>query len=72
MELRRADINLGELLKAIYNVSDLEDRQLIKENNLYVVADLNGYGLNGIWLVCIETGTRFHSNARYFKKTDKN
>ena len=72
MELRRADIKLGELLKAIYNVSEISTQPMIKLNNLYVVVDLNGLGLNGVWVVCVKTGGRFHANARYFSKTDKN
>tara|TARA_Y100000034_G_C6830973_1_gene375065 strand:+ start:685 stop:903 length:219 start_codon:yes stop_codon:yes gene_type:complete len=72
MELKRSDVKIGELLKGIYNVTLAMKQHSVHVGNLYVVTDLNGIGHNGIWVICVKTGKRFHSNTRYFKKTDKN
>ena len=72
MELKRTDVTVGELLKGIYNVTLAMKRHNIHVDSLYVVSSLDGIGHNGIWVICVETGVKFHSNARYFKKTVKN
>ena len=69
MKLKRSDIQLGELLIGDYSVSLTLTRQ-IQKNYLYVVVDPIGQSDNGIWIVCVQTGEKFHANARYFRKTD--
>lgn len=65
--LERKDIKIGDLLVAI---SDGSLRKHPIKNNLYLVVNLFGYGHNGIFLIEIATGYRFHSETRWFKKTD--
>ena len=70
MKLKRKDVKVGDLLKGICNVSKHKVNNFIQYNCFYVVADLNGYGFNSIWVVCVKTGEKFHANTRYFSKTD--
>ena len=70
--LDRVYVKLGELLTGITNVN-LANNSMIRANQLYIVVDRRcNYVRNGIEVVCVKTGERFHANARYFLKTDKN
>ena len=69
MLLKRTDIQLGELLIADYDVYSMNIKK-VQKGWLYIVADLNGYEFNGIWIICVKTGVKLHSNARYFLKSD--
>ena len=72
MKLKRKDVNVGELLKAICSIS-LGSGTIIQYNCLYVVVNPTCWLVNnGIEVVCVQTGEKFHANARYFLKTDKN
>ena len=70
MQLEKNDVKVGDLLKGICNVSKHEVNNFIQDDCLYVVADLNGYGFNSIWVINLKTGEKIHANARYFLKTD--
>ena len=72
MKLKQKDVKVGDLLKGVCNVSRRGDNNFIQYNCFYVVSDPIGLSDNGIWVVCVQTGEKFHANARYFLKTDKN
>ena len=72
MQLKRKDVKVGDLLKGVCNVSKHEVNNFIQYNCFYVVADPIGLSDNGIWVINLKTGEKFHANARYFSKTDKN
>ena len=69
MTLKRSDVKVGDLLTGICNVSLATDN-FIHYDCFYVVVEPIGLSDNGIWVINIQTGEKFHANARYFLKTD--
>ena len=67
--LKRKDIKVGDLLIGLENGS-LRKHPIV--GRVYVVVDRMGYGANGIFIMEVETGNKYHSHTRWFKKTDKN
>ena len=67
--LERKDIKVGDLLIAI---EEMATRKHPKVGTLYIVCSPNGYGTNGIYVMDVKSGKRFHSHTRYYRKTDKN
>ena len=67
--LERKDIKVGDLLVGLENDS-LRKHPIV--GRVYIVVDRWGYGENGIFIMEVETGKRFHSHTRWFRKTDKN
>ena len=72
MKLKRKDVKLGELLKGMTNVN-LANNSMIRDKQFYIVVNPTCWLVNnGIEVACVQTGEKFHANARYFLKTDKN
>ena len=70
MKLKRKDVKVGELLRSVCNIS-LGTGVDIQYNCLYIVVNPTCWLVNnGIEVVCVATGMKFHANARYFLKTD--
>ena len=70
--LERYEVKLGELLKGMTNVN-LANNSMIRHKQFYIVVNPMCWLVkNGIEVVCVQTGEKFHANARYFLKTDKN
>ena len=67
--LERKDIKVGDLLVAI---KEMSTRIHPKIGTLYIVCSPIGYGTNGIYVMDVESGKKFHSHTRCYKKTDKN
>ena len=65
--LERKDIKVGDLLVAI---KEMSTRIHPKVGRLYIVCSSNGFGTNGIYVMDVESGKRFHSHTRCYKKTD--
>ena len=67
--LERKDIKVGDLLVAI---KEMNARIHPKIGTLYIVCSPNGYGTNGIYVMDVKSGKKFHGHTRCFRKTDKN
>jgi len=65
--LERKDVKIGDLLIGLENGS-LRKHPIV--GTLYIVVGRLGYGANGIFVMEVKSGNKFHSHARWFKKTD--
>ena len=66
--LERKDLKIGDLLVAISKGTSPRKHPIV--GTLYIVVGRMGYGTNGIFVMEVETGNKYHSHARYYKKTD--
>lgn len=67
--LERKDVKIGDLLVGLENGS-LRKHPIV--GRIYIVVGRLGYGANGIFVMEVKSGNKFHSHARWFKKADKN
>ena len=63
--LQRKNIKVGDLLIGLDN-----GRYTVTVGTVYIVLERIGYGRNGIFVMEVKSGKKFHSHTRWFKKTD--